>query len=180
LARSIAAAQTIPVAGDVRANVEQHLGLARAAAEQRAQVLVFPELSLTGYELHLARDLAFSPADPRLAPLAEFASSCSMTLVVGAPVAMGSRLRLGAFILSPDGSIGIYTKRHLGAFSTSASPDGIAPPAEATVFEPGDEDPVVRFAGNPAAVAICSDRAGPRMPGPRRSAAHGPTSRACS
>lgn len=51
MTRSIAAAQTIPVRGDVDANLKQHVRLVRAAAAEQAQVLVFPELSLTGYEL---------------------------------------------------------------------------------------------------------------------------------
>ena len=72
-------------------------------------MLVFPELSLTGYELDLVTGLAFTESDPRLAPLLAAASSCSMTLVVGAPVDVGSRLHLGAFILSPGGGIEIYT-----------------------------------------------------------------------
>jgi hypothetical protein len=92
-ARSIAAAQTIPIRGDVDANVERHLRLVHIAAAERAQVLVFPELSLTGYELDLAADLAFSPRDLRLTPLVEAAAASSVTLIVGAPVRMGSRWR---------------------------------------------------------------------------------------
>ena len=105
--------------GDVDANVEQHLRLAHVAAEERAQVLVFPELSLTGYELDLADALAFSQSDARLAPLVDAASSYTMTLIVGAPVRIASRLHIGAFILFPDRTVGLYTKHHLGAFSTS-------------------------------------------------------------
>ncbi len=163
-ARSIAAAQTIPIRGDVDANVERHLRLVPVAAEERAQVLVFPELSLTGYELDLANDLAFSEKDPRLAPLVEVAASSSITLIVGAPVRMGPRLHIGAFIVSPDRTVGVYTKHHLGAFSASASADGIVPPAEATVFHPGDRNPLVRFGGNTAAVAVCADTGRPSHP----------------
>jgi len=91
VARSLAAAQTIPRRGDVDANLEGHIRLIHAAAEGRARLLVFPELSLTGYELDLADALAFSERDPRLAPLIELAASCNMTLVVGAPVRIASR-----------------------------------------------------------------------------------------
>src|SRR5262245_49180133 len=49
-ARAFAAAQTIPLRGDVDANLEQHARLAQVAADEQARVLVFPELSLTGYE----------------------------------------------------------------------------------------------------------------------------------
>ena len=140
-ARSIAAAQTSARRGDVDANVEQHIRLSHVAADERAQVLVFPELSLTGYELDLADELAFSEDDVRLAPLSHVASSCSMTLILGAPVRIGGRLHIGAFIVSPDRTISLYTKHHLGAFSRGASRYGIVPPAEATVFEPGDRNP---------------------------------------
>jgi predicted amidohydrolase len=118
---------------------------------------VFPELSLTGYELDLADDLAFSEQDPRLASLVEAASTHRMTLVVGAPVRIGSRLHIGAFVLSPDRSIELYTKHRMGAFPSDASPTGIVPPPEATVFHPGDRNPLVRFDGNTAALAVCAD-----------------------
>jgi predicted amidohydrolase len=164
LTRSIAAAQTVPVRGDVAANLEEHLRLAVIAANESAQVLVFPELSLTGYELDLVTDLAFSQSDPCLDPLLEMACACSMTLIAGAPVRIGSRLHIGAFIMSPDGTLGLYTKHHLGAFGASASCDGIVPPAEATVFHPGTHNPLVRFGGNTAAVAVCADTGRPSHP----------------
>ena len=162
--RAIAAAQTVPVRGDVGANVERHLQLVPVAAEERAEVLVFPELSLTGYEIDLAAGLAFSPADPRLAPLVEAASSHSMTLIAGAPVRLESRLHIGALIISPDRTVGLYTKHRLGAFTAGASCDGIVPPAEATVFHPGTLNPLVRFGGNTAAVAVCADIGQPSHP----------------
>ena len=157
MAPAIAAAQTVPVRGDVAANVERHLQLVRVAAQEQAEVLVFPELSLTGYEMDLAAGLAFSPTDPRLAPLVEAASSHSMTLVAGAPVRLESRLHIAAFIISPDRTVGLYTKHRLGAFTADASCDGVVPPAEATVFQPGTLNPLVRLAGNTAAVAVCAD-----------------------
>lgn len=164
MAPAVAAAQTVPVRGDVAANVERHLQLVRVAAEEQAEVLVFPELSLTGYEIALAPGLAFSPDDPRLAPLVEAASSHSVTLVAGAPVRLESRLHIGAFIISPDRPVRLYTKHRLGAFTAGASCDGSVPPAEATVFQPGSLNPLVRFAGNTAAVAVCADIGDPSHP----------------
>jgi predicted amidohydrolase len=164
VARSLAAAQTIPKRGDVGANLEGHIRLIHAAAEGQARVLVFPELSLTGYELDLADDLAFSESDPRLTPLIELASWYNMTLIVGAPVRIEPRLHIGAFILSPDRSVDLYTKHRLGAFPLDASPDGIVPPAEATVFHPGHRNPLLRFDGNTAAVAVCADIRRPSHP----------------
>jgi predicted amidohydrolase len=169
--RSIAVAQTCPVKGDVPANLEEHLQLARLAAADGTQVVVFPELSLTGYELGLTSALAFSEDDPRLAPLRDAAAHYSMTLIVGAPARIGSRLHVGAFILSPDRTNELYTKHHLGAFPPSASCDGTVPPAEATVFQPGDRNPLLRFGGNVAALAVCADIG--RSSHPQQAAARG-------
>lgn len=163
-ARSIAVAQTVPIRGDVGANLGQHLRLVDVARDERARVLVFPELSLTGYELDLADGQAFSSNDPRLAPLVEAASSRAMTLVVGAPVRLGPRLHIAAFIISPDHAVELTTKCRLGTFSAGASRDGVVPPAEATVFHPGELDPLVRLDGHAAAVAICADAGRPSHP----------------
>jgi len=164
-ARALAVAQTVPVRGDVDANVAEHVRLARVAAREGARVIVFPELSLTGYELDLARDTAFSENDPRLIPLLDLTSSCSMTVIVGAPVGVGSRRHIGAFIVGADRTVRLYTKHHLGAFPPSARCDGIVPPAEATVFHAGDRNPLVPLDGGAAAVAVCGDAARASHPG---------------
>jgi predicted amidohydrolase len=161
--RSVAAAQTVPVRGNVEANVAQHLRLAEVAGQEGVQVLVFPELSLTGYEIDLATELAFSERDARLAPLVDMAFSRSLTLIVGAPVRLES-LHIGAFIIGSDRSIEIYTKQRLGAFSPGAIVDGVVPAAEATVFQPGDRTPLVRVGDSVAAVAVCADTGSPSHP----------------
>ncbi len=66
----------------MEANLNLHLELADEAAEARADLCVFPELSLTGYFLKdLVPEVAMSLDDPRLAPLLEL--SRRMDLVVG-------------------------------------------------------------------------------------------------
>ena len=154
---ALAAAQTIAVRGDVAANIAQHLELVRCAAAQRARLLVFPELSLTGYELDLADSLAFTEHDARLAPLAEAARTHAMQLVVGAPLRIDSALYIGAVILGPDGSTTLYTKHHLGAFQPSDALDGVVPPPEESVFRAGTCNPLLELAGHRIAVSICAD-----------------------
>lgn len=168
MTRSIAVAQTCPVKGDVQANLDEHVRLARLAAAQGAEVVAFPELSLTGYELDLAKDLAFTELDPRLSPLVDVAASQGTILVVGAPARIGSHLHIGAFILFPDRTTELYTKHRLGAFPPSASCDccdgSTVPSPEATVFQPGDRNPLIRFGDNIAAVAVCADIGRPAHP----------------
>ncbi len=171
--RILAAAQIAVRRGDVEWNLRRHVRLARAAADEGAQLVLYPEMSLTGYELDLARDLAFTEQDERLRCLVEAAAACSITIVAGAPVRTGSRLHIGAFIVTPDGGIALYTKRRLGAFGPAAAVDGVVPPAEATVFQPGDHDPLVRLGDRTAAVAVCADIGAPEHP--RRAAQRGAT-----
>ena len=161
---SLAAAQTVPHRGDVKANIEQHLGLVHRAAEEQVDAVVFPELSLTGYELALGEQLAFAEDDARLAPLAEAARLHDVVLVVGAPIRLGPELHIGAFILFPDRPHQIYTKHHLGAFSPDDNPGGAVPPPEASVFQPGDRNPLFAVRGQTAAVAICADTSRPSHP----------------
>lgn len=48
------AAQIASIPGEIGKNISKHLDVIRLAASKGADVLVFPELSLTGYEPGLA------------------------------------------------------------------------------------------------------------------------------
>lgn len=156
-AQVLAAAQTVPVAGDVAANLRAHVALIERAAEAGAQVLVFPELSLTGYEPSRAAALAFDLDDARLDRLAECARRHDMSLIVGAPLRREGRLHVAALVLDPVGTRRAYTKHHLGAFPESAREDGRLPPPEPSVFDPGELDPRLELGDRSAAIAVCAD-----------------------
>lgn len=143
---SLAAAQSISIAGDVPANIERHLAFMRAAAEQGVQLLVFPELSLTGYELSLAAELAIAPEDRVLAPLREMAQELRLTAVVGMPIRLAPEagVLIGALVLGADGSLAVYTKQHLH--------DG-----EEAAFVPGQGGAVVEFGADRISLAVCAD-----------------------
>jgi NAD+ synthase (glutamine-hydrolysing) len=81
---TLALAQLNTHLGVVEANLEKHLALAREAHASGVDLLVFPELSLTGYVLQdLAASVAHKPAptDPIFRPLLE--ASRDLDLVVG-------------------------------------------------------------------------------------------------
>lgn len=78
----LAIAQMAPVLGDFSRNITAHLDLAVQARRHGAQLLVFPELSLTGYFLKdLVAEVAIRPDDPQLDPLR--AASREIDLVAG-------------------------------------------------------------------------------------------------
>ncbi|MCY0877225.1 MAG: acyltransferase [Firmicutes bacterium] len=57
----VAMGQVSPVLGDVPANVDKHIQIAQMAYAQGAQLIVFPELGLTGY---LLKDMTYEVARP--------------------------------------------------------------------------------------------------------------------
>jgi len=79
----LAVAQIDAAVGNIESNLRRHLEIIGKAKEEGAQVVVFPELSLTGYTLRdLAWEVALNPfTDLRLSSLRE--ASKSVSLVVG-------------------------------------------------------------------------------------------------
>ena len=80
----LALAQINTRLGDIQANLEKHLDYVRQARGAGADLLIFPELSLTGYVLQdLASSVALRPDadDPIFRPLLE--ASQGIDLVVG-------------------------------------------------------------------------------------------------
>ena len=165
-ALTLAAAQTVSIPGDVAANIQRHLALMRVAAEQGVQCLVFPELSLTGYEPFLAADLAIAPQDAVLAPLRELARELRLTAVVGMPVRLAPQagVLIGALVLGA-GSVGVYTKQHLH-------------PGEELAFAAGQGGEVLAFGDDRIALAVCADFS--QASHPRQAAAAGATVYAAS
>jgi predicted amidohydrolase len=142
----IAAAQSVSIAGDLAANIVWHQRFMQVAAEQGVQLLVFPELSLTGYERGLAAELAIAPDARVLQPLRDLAREVGVTAVVGMPIRLSedSPVLIGALVLGADGSLGIYSKQHLH-------------PGEEVAFAPGTGGPTLTVGADTVALAVCAD-----------------------
>ncbi|WP_432058309.1 carbon-nitrogen hydrolase family protein [Streptomyces sp. bgisy022] len=121
-------------AHDVRANAVAHAEAVRAA---NARVVVFPEMSLTGYELDAA---PVSPDDGRLAPLIAACVGTGTLALVGAPVAGP---RIGVLAVDEGGARVAYGKVHLHG-------------REAVRFVPG-EPAVIDVDGWRLGLAVCRD-----------------------
>ena len=107
----IALAQTRPVRGDIAANIAAHVRIIGTAAERHTDFLVFPELSLTGYEPQLARDLATDPDDPRLEVFQRLSDRNKMIIGVGLPTPASPRPRITLLLFSPDAARRAYSKQ---------------------------------------------------------------------
>ncbi len=100
----IAVAQPKCLAHEVAANAVEH---ARAIREARARVVLFPELSLTGYELDAE---IIAPDDERLTPIVEACAETGALALAGAPVAGP---RIGVLGIDGDGAAVVYGKVYL-------------------------------------------------------------------
>lgn len=123
-----------------------------AAARHAVSLLVFPELSLTGYELDIAADSAITATDKRLAPLLALARREKCSAIVGAPLRSGAgKPKLGAIVIESNGVSRIYHKIHLGG-------------DEPMYFSPGDSPLLLTVGGQRVGIAICADSSNPTHP----------------
>jgi predicted amidohydrolase len=111
----IGVAQTKPYKGDILRNIEVHLRLIELAAAARVDTIVFPELSITGYEPALASALATTVDDVRLDIFETLSERYSMTIGVGIPTTNGAGVRITEVIFQPEQSRQTYSKRYLHA-----------------------------------------------------------------
>ena len=109
----IGAAQTKPIKGDFQKNIESHLRLIDLALEKHAELIVFPELSTTGYEPTLALKLATTAEDKQFDVFQELCDRFNCVIAVGSPLTNQNRVSIGMIIFQPNQNRITYLKRHL-------------------------------------------------------------------
>jgi predicted amidohydrolase len=152
----VAAGQARCSARDIGANVATAAELVRHAAGEGADLLVLPELFLTGYELEaIAADpetLAVRAGDARLDPLRRACAESETGAVVGAPVRdeETGELHISALVLGRDGEPAArYDKQH------------VDPAERAAGFNPGASGCTVTLDGWRLGLGICWDSSYP-------------------
>lgn len=136
---SLAVAQPVVTSFDVGGNAVRHAAAIRVA---RARVVVFPELSLTGYELDAP---IVDPSDERLAPIVVACGDVGALALCGAPVDDGTgRASIGTIAVDGHGAFVAYRKMWLGR-------------EEAGRFVAGSVPSVVEVDGWRLGLAICKD-----------------------
>jgi predicted amidohydrolase len=145
----IAVAQITSLRGNVDANISTHLNAIKKASELGISYIVFPELSLTGYEPEIAKHLAFSNDDLRLKPLIDSAIKNNIKMAVGGPLLSDGLPKIGLIIISPSGVVETYAKMHLH-------------PGEEQYFSEGEHHHHVIINDTTIANAICADTNNPK------------------
>ena len=144
----IAIAQINCTVGDLAGNAAKILDYAAQAKAQGAQILVTPELALTGYppEDLLLREGFFSACDQALFELARQAHD--IILVVGHPHLSAGRRYNAASVLRDGKVAATYHKQKLPNHSVFD---------EVRYFEPGNEPCVFEVEGIRFGINICAD-----------------------
>ena len=111
----IALAQIKPKKGDIQYNILNHLHCVVQAHKHNCDFIVFPELSITGYEPSLAEELGIHSDDHRLNVLQETCDANHMAIAVGAPISLGVNRFIGMIVFQPNKDRLVYTKQILHA-----------------------------------------------------------------
>ena len=141
-----ALAQINPTVGDLAGNAGLIAGAVKAAKDAGANLIVFPEMIVTGYPVE---DLALRPSFQAASIRAVQEIAASITGDIVAVIGYLDQGPKNAVALIHDGKIrATYVKRHLPNYGVFD---------EFRNFVAGDQSLVVRIHGVDVAVAICED-----------------------
>jgi (R)-amidase len=141
---TVVLAQLSPRLRQTKANIET---MGRIVAEHpEADLVVFPELFLSGYTLSDIDELAVQMDSPELKRVTDMARECSTALIFGAPERTSGGVANSAFCVDEQGTlVGVYRKVQLYGGE------------ESEAFVAGDELLVVELCGLKMGIMICFD-----------------------
>ncbi len=138
----ICGAQTKPVTGNIQANIERHLLFIDRALSSGADAIIFSELSLTGYEPSLAKELSTRADDQRFEVFQRISDTCKVSIGVGVPTDNGNHVSISMILFQPNKPPLVYSKKYLH-------------PDEDEFFVPGANFPSLRINDTSIGIAIC-------------------------
>ncbi|MGB9822858.1 NAD+ synthase [Thermodesulfovibrio sp.] len=143
------------VVGDIEGNLEKILSYIDKAVTKQAEIIVFPELAITGYN---PEDLLFYPAFIKKAEeaLNEIIKNVKDFIVIAGLPVKKDDLYNSAAIIANQSLIDVYHKIYLPNYSVFD---------EMRYFKPGSRIPVYEYDGVFFAVNICEDIFHPSLPG---------------
>ncbi|MFJ5355999.1 carbon-nitrogen hydrolase family protein [Pectobacterium sp. CHL-2024] len=138
----ICIAQISSVAGHIDENMKKHQDMIIAAARNAVDIIVFPELSLSGYEPSLAEGLALPPEDIKFDAFQSMSDEYGVSIAVGYPVKFSDGIKITMIIFQPEKETLFYSKQLLH-------------PDEIPFFKQGKQQTTVSVEGKVVVPAIC-------------------------
>jgi predicted amidohydrolase len=109
----ICIAQFESIKGDVQKNIKKHVRFVERTVEMKGDLLMFPELSITGYEPDLAKGLATLVDDPIFNVFHDLSDTHNITIVIGMPTIAENGINISMLIFQPNKKISHYAKQIL-------------------------------------------------------------------
>ncbi|MGB0423378.1 MAG: GNAT family N-acetyltransferase [Flavobacteriales bacterium] len=138
----ICLAQTHSKKGDVPWNMANHLYFVKQAAANFADLVVFPELSITGYEPEIAQELALSYTDVIFDPFQFLSDKHQLVIAIGAPTRSGKHIKISSIMFQPNKERELYSKQFLHE-------------DEMPFFVPGNHQGIIHIKDHKIGLGIC-------------------------
>ena len=138
----ICIAQTTSLKGNIQKNIKSHLKIIKRAITLKSDCIVFPELSIIGYEPSLTKELATNVEDPIFNPFQELSDVYNITIGVGMPIKATEGIQISMLILQPKKERIVYSKQILHS-------------DEIPYFICGKKQTFLNINGHKIAVGIC-------------------------
>ncbi|PJR04049.1 carbon-nitrogen hydrolase family protein [Avrilella dinanensis] len=138
----IAVAQIESIKGNIEENLKTHLIWINKAIQNKADLVIFPELSVTGYEPEIAESLATNQNDARLDVIQNLSDNNGITIGVGLPTKTEHDTFVSMIIFQPKKERITYSKQYLY-------------PPEEPIFKAGKNPLVLNFETEVVSPAIC-------------------------
>ncbi|HYM46509.1 MAG TPA: NAD+ synthase [Solirubrobacteraceae bacterium] len=158
----LALCQMNATVGDIAGNAQRILAGLRAAREAGAELVLFPELALTGYPPEDLLLRAHFLEDSRSALRSLAAEADGTTAVVGFPETSDGHVYNAAAVLAGGGVSSIYRKVHLPNYGVFD---------EQRYFTAGSAGATIDLGGHPVGVTVCEDLWQPGPPATEEAAA---------
>ncbi|WEF10193.1 carbon-nitrogen hydrolase family protein [Pectobacterium actinidiae] len=138
----ICIAQILSVAGHVDENVKKHQDMVITASQNAVDIIVFPELSLSGYEPSLAEIVALPSEESKFDVFQSMSDEYGISIAVGYPVKFSDGIKITMIIFQPEKETLFYSKQLLH-------------PDEMPFFKQGKQQATLSVEGKVIVPAIC-------------------------
>ncbi|WP_339924145.1 carbon-nitrogen hydrolase family protein [uncultured Cyclobacterium sp.] len=138
----ICIAQTCSEKGNIQLNIQNHLELIQRAIKHNADLIIFPELSITNYEPSIARKLVTAVDNSLFNPFLELADRNKITIGLGMPTNSTEGINISMLIFQPNHNGAVYSKQ-------------ILHPDELPYFVCGNKQYLLNIKGKKIAFGIC-------------------------
>ncbi len=108
----ICVAQTRLIKGDIQSNIDNHKKLIDLTISNGADIVIFPELSLTGYEPKLSKELATNQDDSRFDDFQKISNTKQITIGVGVPTKNNTGICISMVLFQPHKARQTYAKKY--------------------------------------------------------------------